>query len=1368
MAAGEISEKDQTRLAEFFDYLEREGFAAGPGERVRACLVFAKANRDYRKRRLKTLLCPIFARNEEDQRRFHNAYDLFFRAEELSGAPSTPLGQTTVKPPEGAPPFNVRKWRRLGVAALAACVALGAIEYFDLLRKARDWVRPPTHHTTQSSTSTPPSAPPKTTTRQSTKEGTKNAERACAGWECVSEGPRPWIIVSPMAAWLILLALARTAHWQRYRTLRRERSRTPPFEWAVVTAPPPEFALEPRLRATAQALRRRISGDLHEIDVPATLDATVRTGGYPSIHFRKSAKTPEYVFLIEERSERDHLAAWHLSLASALASAQVAVDVFTYRGDPRRVYPFDTRRRALSRRRGKAGVNLRHLLARSRGASIAVFGSGSELLHPYKGHIAAWSESLIDEDRCVVFTPAATFEWGEKEQTLSRAIPTLPSRVYALPLALPRGEWQAPALGLIRQEEATESAAPPESYLREAEAEAAGEPPSLALFLDKTVFEWLCACAVHPVLDWNLTLHLAKVVDAEGRGAALYNERSILQLARLKWFREGEIPGEWRAWLIRCLPAEKLRRVRAFLIAEMRETPAPAGSFAADERAVQIAAQEYWLNPGPATRAALERELQRLPESDVARDPLLEKLRQEWNAAPVSVQAIETVRMTPRRLVLGWRLAVAAAVLAVIGYMVTSQLLRVRYQQKVVIPVVETVSAILPPPAQPQIGVLRGTVSNPTTCSGATCILHISSGQRNYDVTVDATASVAESSLRVDGGEKTLLKFFPMSELVMPFGSNLKFTFSPSRSSLMTALNDLHLRDNDRVDLFGTLAGNQFTLGVDAVERGLAAYQISLRRGGLITAIRFDTPSPPQPRQRIQISGNKSFSTQELLKQIGAPDGFVPQGDLASVDVLVGRLRLNIGNVYASKLLTFYRGQGFLDAQVNHNGDTSFNIQEGARWTVSGVSFAGMSAFPLPADGNAAASMLLLSNVAGKTFTDLGATNDGAKLRDFLTKYGAANPVIVPNDELDETNHTVHVTWTLTGGSAGGTTTTTSTAASPCPPVPSGARTTYNFAIDSQGRLQGCRDGQLYGPPLTGIVALCPDKSCGAGVEKDGTITVRFSLDRMSPLERSTKGEPNPAAVAVTNGVLAVAYPQGDLELFNYGQLYNNGPDLISLPRTYHGVYRPGMKIDLPSANSVSLVSTSEMWTFDSLGATVRRIFFDFRSTAGWTADQGELNKCSPPNPRETGFKMASAGGLALSAESTQDQCCGCTRRGKGFAIPNGPVSVTEATLSGTFNATREGSTYGVGSFQVDVMLKGERVGYGVYATENRPNDNCALTRPERLVSNGGSFSIALSTIASGQFDTIRIWLQGYACGQADVSAALADVSLGIVTAGAP
>jgi hypothetical protein len=683
-----IPNNEQDRLELFFEYLEREGFPAGPGERVRASFVAARAGKAYRERHLKTLLCPIFSRSEEEQRRFYTAYDLFFRPDELPSAPAVPTGEAVVRPRESSPPFNRKKWRRLGAVAVLLCLALAAIEYFDLFGKLQYWAGLVLYPPSMNMASPPAPNPPDFQIRRSTKTVDERTKRSCKGWECVASGPRPWVILSPFFLYVILLAVARTNHWRRYRTLSRERSRVPPFSWPVVTLPPTGFVLNPRLRHIAQALRRRISGDLQMIDVPTTVRATVKTGGFPRVVYQQSAKVPEYLFLVEQRSAsgQDHLAAWTLSLASALAAAQVAIDVYTYSGDPRRLWPYDTRSRLRARWAPQSGLTLRRLLARTRGSRIALFSSGSELLHPYNGRLAGWAGNLVGDHGCTVFTPKAIFEWGEAEFILARSVPMAPFRLRSIALAMNGDHSSESLVRFLRSRESDDCASVPPEFMS-----TDGDVASLAMYLDDDVFQWLCACAVYPLLDWNLTLHLATFIDPAG---GLYRERKILQLIRLPWFREGSIPGEWRARLVDSLPTVLRTRIREFLISEMERNPAPSGTFAADERIAQIAAQRYWSDPGPATRTVLERALAQLPDIDIGRDYLLQRLRSEWNASRGAARVAETIRMVPRKLALDWRLLAVVVALAMSAYVAASNLWPISDTRKTVISVADSVPTL--------------------------------------------------------------------------------------------------------------------------------------------------------------------------------------------------------------------------------------------------------------------------------------------------------------------------------------------------------------------------------------------------------------------------------------------------------------------------------------------------------------------------------------------------------------------------------------------------------------------------------------------------------------------------------------------------
>src|SRR4029079_3786814 len=144
-------------------------------------------------------------------------------------------------------------------------------------------------------------------------------------------------------------------------------------------------------------------------------------------------------------------------------------------------------------------------------------------------------------------------------------------------------------------------------------------PPSIRTWLDDDVFQWLCACAVYPRLEWHLTLHIAMAIDPAGR---LLHERKLLQLIRLPWFRDGQIPAAQRAWLLKHLAPEYEASVRMLIVDALERNRAPEGSYARDDQEIQLAAQRYALRPSGRTAANLHAALDGAPEVDIAEDPL--------------------------------------------------------------------------------------------------------------------------------------------------------------------------------------------------------------------------------------------------------------------------------------------------------------------------------------------------------------------------------------------------------------------------------------------------------------------------------------------------------------------------------------------------------------------------------------------------------------------------------------------------------------------------------------------------------------------------------------------------------------------------
>src|ERR1019366_594877 len=385
---------------------------------------YAAALESGRKNRLKTLLCPIFARSEGDQERFYGAYDLFYSERPSAGTPPAQEDRTPLTVPEIA--VNRRKkraWRTAWMTAGIGVLAIAALAYWDMgPRIRRLFLKPPS---VVIEPPEPPPRPPYIRYKPITEPRAIAEERPCAPWECVARGPRPFVLATPLLLALGIWGLTSTRRWRGHLLARREKRRGPPFEWPLLRHSLALAIYQVPLSRAAEALRMRLAGGLEELDIPRTIEATIRAAGFPNLLYRPRQKNPEHLFLIEQRSPRDHFADWWEDVASHLQRLGVAVETYFYTTDLRRC----------TRRGSAVPVSTAYLLDSLQSQFVLVFGRGRDLLQG-SNSIPSWMDaSLVKRDHRALLTAAASFEWGTPERTVAGQLPVLAARLLNLPAA---------------------------------------------------------------------------------------------------------------------------------------------------------------------------------------------------------------------------------------------------------------------------------------------------------------------------------------------------------------------------------------------------------------------------------------------------------------------------------------------------------------------------------------------------------------------------------------------------------------------------------------------------------------------------------------------------------------------------------------------------------------------------------------------------------------------------------------------------------------------------------------------------------------------------------------------------------------------
>lgn len=371
---------------------------------------------------------------------------------------------------------------------------------------------------------------------------------------------------------LALLPLALAIGWILYSTafrrayLRRRPPDVPPLHTDLVSDAAKEAPYAVRtFQRLAQQLGVRTPAQTGRLDVARTIEATLKGGGERvEPVFQEDRRSPDYLVLIERRAGGDQASARLRQMLRRLADL-VHFDIYYFQSEPS----------LLSPETGGPAVPIERLQAQHPDHRLLVLGTGREFLAPLTLAPRPGVRQLGFWDRRALLTPLPLAEWGSEELALSQALElpigrATPEGMAALPELLGLDGGQRGDLLKARGDE--RARALPDALRSNPRRLLYQAPPSKASiedilrhlrnYLDGPGFDWLCALAVYPAVQWDLTLYLGvalpEAMGADPKLRPLYSEERIGALTQLPWLREGRMPN----WLRRALIAE-LRERRA-------------------------------------------------------------------------------------------------------------------------------------------------------------------------------------------------------------------------------------------------------------------------------------------------------------------------------------------------------------------------------------------------------------------------------------------------------------------------------------------------------------------------------------------------------------------------------------------------------------------------------------------------------------------------------------------------------------------------------------------------------------------------------------------------------------------------------------
>lgn len=425
------------------------------------------------------------------------------------------------------------------------------------------------------------------------------------------------VFVISRLGWLLIALPLLLAGWFFYRWRKKRNTPTPqktPEELAaqypVLDAGPYFIPYLPQEHSItvpreffriAELLRRREEGQRRYFDGPATVRATVESGGFPAWRERAVTRPAEYLFLVERPDERDQQGKLFTRLCDFLKRRDVPLVTFFHDGSFQHFWNAEYAD-------GLPPLELRRRYPHHR---LVLLGAAHGLVNPYATRQPELLRGPLDWlthwPRRLLLTPEPVAAWSFQEALLHRHFLVFPADTEGILSGidlLDRTEEYHPG----RFERWQETRAPrhsPETHRYRTWKTAAEHADYLRH--DPDCFRWLCALAVCAQPDWSLTLAIGRAIGVE-----VTHDRLLL-LTRIPWLSQNLPNDGLRLDLLRQLSPADEQAARAAVAHELEVVRSlTANSFAETERTANAAVQNFALDPRDEAHKQAIRELRTL------------------------------------------------------------------------------------------------------------------------------------------------------------------------------------------------------------------------------------------------------------------------------------------------------------------------------------------------------------------------------------------------------------------------------------------------------------------------------------------------------------------------------------------------------------------------------------------------------------------------------------------------------------------------------------------------------------------------------------------------------------------------------------
>ena len=375
--------------------------------------------------------------------------------------------------------------------------------------------------------------------------------------------------------------------------------------------------VERELYRLADVLRMRQEGIRKNLDIPTSVNRTIADGGFPQLVTRADSIPTEYLFLVDEQSYGSHQSNLYRFLVKFLREREVLGEVYFFKNEPIRFW----------NDQHPDGMSPEQLRRRHPYHRLILLGDAHAMLDPNANtrpqvrpdvskYFRQWKQRLL-------LTPMPVVSWTYREGALHGLFAVFPSDTEGIGEAikfLERGmeEEDLPTYAAWCERLLEGRVEPDVNYRRwrtaaEHRDYLKGHP---------ALYRWLCALAVYPKPDWNITLAIGHALGGAIPTAGEFNSPAVgmavnydnlLILSRIPWLQSGDLSPRLRKELLTELDPATERIAREAVQAELQAVESLVqGSHANQEQQINLAMQNFSLAPQSPETQAVIRQLQAL------------------------------------------------------------------------------------------------------------------------------------------------------------------------------------------------------------------------------------------------------------------------------------------------------------------------------------------------------------------------------------------------------------------------------------------------------------------------------------------------------------------------------------------------------------------------------------------------------------------------------------------------------------------------------------------------------------------------------------------------------------------------------------